>query len=110
MSSRAHGDPDPPLPQSPYTWEDADYVGNKIQIVVAFDNSTRVIIDGTTYRDADCMFKKILVGLGGDGRPDSSGHVFTCPQGSHNVPGAVFAAQGFDTIEQFMAMQITAGA
>lgn len=109
MSARAHGDPNPPPAPSPYVWDSGDFQNKIIKITITYDNATRVITGVTTFRDADCVFKKILVGLGGDGRPDSTGHVFTCPPGTHSVPLQQMTAQGFTTIEQFQALQITAG-
>lgn len=104
MATRARGD----VLQSPYVSEFADYAGKVIRITVAFNNSTRVISGAQVFRDADCRFTRILIGLGGDGRPDSTSRSFNVPAGTTSVGKAVFTNQGFDTIEEFQALQITA--
>lgn len=109
MSARAHGDPDPPPSVSPHIWDSPDFQGRIIRITIEHDNATRAITGVTTFRDADCVYKKILVGLGANGTPDSTGHAFTCPAGTHSIPVQQMTAQGFSTIEQFQALQITAG-
>jgi hypothetical protein len=109
MTARAHGDPDAPLPQSPYVWESPDYQGNRIRITVTFDNATRALTGGSVFRDAACVYRKIYIGVGVDGSPDSTTHKFTVPAGTTAVSAAQMAAVGFTTIEQFLALQITAG-
>lgn len=109
MAKSAHGEPDPPRSPSPYVWEARDFAGKIIRMTVSYNDTTGAITGAGTFRDVDCLFKKILVGLGSDGRPDSTGHAFTAPPGDHAIPVQQLTAQGFSTIEQFQAQQITAG-
>ncbi len=109
MSARAHGDPDAPLPSSPYVVEFPDYQGKVIRITVTFDNVTRSITGGTAFRDSACLYRKIYVGLGADGMPDSTTHKLTVPAGTVVLAKSAFTAVGFETIEQLQALQITAG-
>jgi hypothetical protein len=104
MASRARGD----VLQSPYIAEFADFADKLIRITVNFNNTTRVISGATVFRDVDCRFTRILVGLGADGRPDTTSRSFNVPAGSTAIQKAVFTNQGFSTIEQFQALQITA--
>lgn len=93
----------------PYRWESSDYLGNRISLQVDFDNTTRQISGGTAFRDPGCAFKKIYVGVGADSRPDSSTRFFNVASGSQNLGQGQFTGQGWNTIEQFTAQQITAG-
>lgn len=94
---------------TPYRWESQDYLGNRISLEVDFDNGTREISGGTAFRDPNCVYRKIYVGTGGDGRPDSSARFFNVSSGSQNLGRGQFTGQGWTTIEQFIAEQITAG-
>jgi hypothetical protein len=59
-----------------------------------------------------CLYTKILIGLGGDGTPDSTTRKITVPDGTTVLTPqqlAALAAQGLSTIEDILALQITAG-
>lgn len=109
MSKAAHGDPNPPV-QSPYIWESPDYQGSVIRITVQFDNGTRALTGADAYRDDACVYRKIYLGKGVDGAPDSSPHVVNVASGARHLNAQQLnAALGFTTIEDFLAVQITAG-
>lgn len=99
----------PPTPANPYTWESTDFAGFRIGIVINFDNGTLSITNGTAYRDAECQYKKIYIGTGSDGTPDTTGHVFNVASGSQNLAKGQFTAAGLDTIMDVLNEQITAG-
>ena len=96
--------------QSPWESRFADYQNKAITIMVTFNNSTRSITGGSITRDAGCMYTKILIGLGGDGSPDSTDKTFNVAglEGTQSVGKAPFTARGFNTIEDIQALQITA--
>jgi len=89
-----------------------DYQGNHLTITVDFDNVTRAIQGATIHRDAGCAYVRIYVGLGPDGTPNSTTHVFAVPnlEGDRHIGAAAIAAAGITTIEGLLALgQITAG-
>lgn len=101
----ARGDP----MTSPWIWTAADYLGRRIQISVAFNNSTFAITAGSTvFRDADCLYTKVYIGLGGDGTPETA-QVFSVPAGTTNLPRSAFTSNGLSTIQDVLALNITAG-
>jgi hypothetical protein len=109
MSARAHGDPNPPM-QSPYAPEFADYQGNIIKITIVFDNATRALLSADAYRDDACIYRKIYLGKGVDGSPDSTPHVLNVASGTRHLnTQQLINVLGFTTIEQVLDVQITAG-
>ncbi len=105
----AKGDP----VTSPYMALDApDYTAvNRIQVWVDFDNTTRVISAVRTHRDQACMYHYVAVGVGPDGKPDSSPIKWPPPVGDYtSTPAdlAWFNSVGVVTVEDFMGYQITA--
>ena len=105
----AHGDP----LVSPYVYDSGeDANGKHVSITINFNNATRAILNGTLHRDPGCLYKHILIGLGADGKPDSTTHTFniTSVNGDLAVTSGQFAAVGLTTIESVLALgQITAG-
>lgn len=99
-------------PPSPFVYDTADYLDRHLTITINYDNSTRALINATVHRDAGCMYKKIYVGLGADGTPDSTTHVFSVPnlEGDRNITAAGLTAAGLNVIEDVYALgQIAAG-
>lgn len=94
---------------NPWVYEAGDYQGNMIRITVTFDSVTRVLSGASVFRDPACVYHKIYIGLGGDGRPDSTPHVFTVPSGTTAINKTTLNASGFTVIEDVLALQITAG-
>lgn len=97
---------------SPRVQEFSDYVGRVIRITVAFNDVTRVITGVTVFRDADCLFTKILIGSPADGIPDDTDKVVVVPAGTTTLSAGQLAAlnaKGISTIEDFQSFQITAG-
>jgi hypothetical protein len=109
MQPHGHGVP----PASPYAYDSGeDANGNHVSITINYDNTTRALINCTLHRDADCLYKKIYIGLGEDGTPDTTTHVFGIGnlEGDRNITATGLSAAGLDTIEDVMALgQITAG-
>jgi hypothetical protein len=117
----AKGDP----VTSPYVLTFGDYLYDQagadparpdhaVQITVTFNNATRAITGAVVWRAADCLWTKIVVGLGADGAPDSSTRVFdlsALDDTTRSVSAAVMshAPWNVNTIEDFLsAGQITA--
>lgn len=104
MSARRQDNP----PTSPWEWASGDYQGKEIKITIVFDEGTGGITSVTVFRDPACVYTKLLVGKGVDGSPSSSSRTFSVPAGTTAVPLAAMVARGFDTISDFLALQITA--
>lgn len=101
------------VPVSPFVYDSgADANDKHVTITINYDNATRALLSGTLHRDAGCLYTKIYIGLGADGTPDSTTHVFGIGNlnGDRSVAAAGFAAVGLNTIEDVFALgQITAG-
>lgn len=94
---------------SPYLFYSAgDFQGKIISITLNFDNTTRAMINATVFRDPDCVFRKLLIGTGADGSPDSSTRVVNVPAGTTVVPASTLALINLNTPEDFLQFQITA--
>lgn len=107
MHPMMHGGP----VQSPYVALDApDNLGRHLTITFVFDNVTRALATGTVHRDANCRWHKIVIGIGADGDPGSSTHTFNVGNlvGDQSFNATQMAAVGFSTIEDVLALQITA--
>lgn len=98
-----------PLPTSPFVFEARDHLGRLISITIPYDNATKAI-NGTAsvHRDVGCLYSKIVVDRGVDGKPDSSTKAFTVPVGDRTFTVAQMAAVGLTNINQVYDTQITA--
>lgn len=97
---------------SPWVQPFEDYLGRVIRITVVFDVASRAITGITVFRDAACVFTKILIGVGADGIPDNTDKAINVPSGTTVSTAqqlAALAAKGLSTIEDIQALQITAG-
>jgi hypothetical protein len=96
---------------SPWVWQALDNEGDAIRITVAFDNATRAITGITVFRDPACAYTKILIGLGTDGKPDSTDKAVSVPSGTTVLTQQQLnqlSNKGLSTIEDVLALQITA--
>jgi hypothetical protein len=92
--------------QTPYVYDAADYLNRHLTITINFDNATRALTSGVVHRDPDCMYTKILIGIGADGRPDSSTHKFDVGklEGDRTFTGNQMSVVGLNTIEDVFAL------
>jgi hypothetical protein len=105
MAGQARGDVEP----SPWETRFADYANKAITLTVNFNNNTRAILNANVQRDADCMYTKILFGVGLNGVPDGTETQFTILAGPSSIGRGQFVAFGFDKIEDLQSAQVTAG-
>lgn len=103
------GDGQSSYPTSPWVVAFPDYQMNAITISVSFVPSTHALISGTITRDPGCVYSRILLGIGPDGTPDTSPNQFTVRVGTTNFSPAQMAKVGFNTMDDFLGLQITAG-
>lgn len=95
--------------QSPWVYQATDYLNRSLTITVTFNNGTRALSGATVVRDVGCLYSKIYMGVGGDGKPDSTTRKVTVPEGTTPVSQATLNGIGLTTIEDIIALQITAG-
>lgn len=103
----AKGDPI----SSPFTWQQSDTTGKVIRAVFSFNDATRALTGATVYRDPGCLKTTVYIGVGPDGLVESTGanNTFVIPDGTTNITSGQMAARGFNTIEEVLATQMTAG-
>jgi hypothetical protein len=84
-----------------------------VMITVSFDNTTHAITGAVVWRAADCLWHHIVCGVGPDGSPNSSTFDFDLTNLNDQTRNITANAMGrapynVDTIDQFLAVQITA--
>lgn len=98
-------------PRSPWTYEASDVTGRAIRISIPFDEGTRSINGpASVFRDADCLYTRIYIGFGTDGKVESSTKVFLVPAGSTSITRQQLAGRGFSSYDDLNSAQVTAGA
>src|ERR1041385_1923250 len=100
----AKGDPI----SSPYVYDSgADWQGRHLTATFSFNNGNRNLSGLVVHRDPGCAYVAVLVGNpnGTPTRIPSSGSI---PNGDTNVTQGQLNAAGFTTIENVLALQITA--
>lgn len=101
----AKGDPYP----SPWVWTARDMNGNALTITLPFDNTTKALQNGgSIHRDPGCLFSRIVWGVPSDPNAKRSPQV---PAGDTAVTAAqILAFSGFTTVNDILALQVTAEA
>jgi hypothetical protein len=100
----AHGDPF----LSPWVCEFPDYLGRVVRITTNFNDATRAITNAVIHRDTGCRWTKVVFDDPGDAVKAKRLAAPNDGQGDRTYTGAQIAAQGLSTIDQAMALQITA--
>ncbi|MGH7743195.1 MAG: hypothetical protein ACREQ5_00025 [Candidatus Dormibacteria bacterium] len=96
-------------PTSPLTlYATDDRQGHVISVVAAFVQSTGVLRSITFTRDPLCLLTMLHIGIGSDGKPESSVMTFPVPAGTHVVSAAMLSSVGLNTITDVLKFQITA--
>lgn len=95
---------------SPWTWGTTDYQGATLTITVPFDNTTRALVNSTSVtRASGCVYGHLYIGTGPDGTPNTTTHVFAVSVGTTTVSAKQMSNHGLNTIDDILALQITAG-
>lgn len=87
-----------------------DNEGRELRVTLTF-NAARTVTGITTFRDPNCTYRKLLIGVGGDGRPDSSPRALPVRAGNDAATQQELnglAAAGLVTVENYQSLQITA--
>jgi hypothetical protein len=93
---------------SPWVSEFRDYLGRVVRITVNFDDATRALTNAVLHRDTGCLWTKVVFDNPGDAVKAKR---ITAPadgQGDRTYTAAQLSAVGYTTIDQAMAVQITA--
>lgn len=93
---------------SPWPWEAPDYQGLVIRIAVSFNVSSRALQNAVIHRDSGCQYNTIVL--------DNPTDAVKAKRLAAPVDGAAdktytanqMKAQGLNTIEDVLAVQITA--
>ena len=93
---------------SPWVWTAADYAGLVIQITVNFNNSTRALQSAVVHRDSGCQFAKIVLDIPSDGVKSKRLAAPADGAADKTYNANQMKAQGLNTIEDVLAVQITA--
>lgn len=102
----AKGDP----VTSPYVYDSGgDYLDRHLTCSFTFSNSTRALSGATVHRDTGCVYVAVLIGdpNGTPTRIPTSGSI---PEGDTPISKSQLNKAGFTTIEDVLALQITATA
>ena len=93
-----------------WTWASPDNAGKRILALFNYDDVTRLLATVFTTRDIGCVYQNIYFGLGQDGTPNTTLKLFGgLPATTVAVLAATLTADGFSTIDDIWAAQITAG-
>jgi hypothetical protein len=97
---------------NPYHWDSGeDLSGRHLWIDISWNPATRDITAILVHRDWRCAYSTILIGLGTDGKPNSTERAFEVPVGDTQVPNNILnqlRAKGLATIDDVLQTQITA--
>lgn len=103
---RAKGDPI----TSPYVYDSGpDANGKSLTCAFSFNNNNRSLSGAVVHRDPGCLYVAVLVGdpNGTPVRVPASGSI---PEGDTSISKGQLSANGFSTVEDVLALQITATA
>lgn len=98
-----------PFPNAPFVWRFPDYQDKAITVSVTFNDNTKVLSGAEIIREPGCVYQTILWGLGEDGRPDNTTMKFIIPEGTTNLNRQALSRVGLASIDNVLAVQITAG-
>lgn len=99
----------PGVQVSPWVWQALDYQGAALTISLVFNNNTKALGTATLTRDAACVYQHLYFGTGPDGTPNTAPGTFLVPVGTSTVTANQLKQGGFNTINDVLALQITAG-
>lgn len=98
--------PTPPT-TSPWRYETADHMGRYVRIEIAFNVSTRAIVNPglTGTRDAGCLYTRVIIGRTGI----ETTKEFGIPEGSFSVSRTQLAGQALTTLDDILGLNFTLG-
>lgn len=99
---------DPYVPPNPWVWAANDRNGVELSISVPWNAQNRGVQSATVVRPSGCLLSRIFIGVGPDGTPDTSTNVYSVPVGTTSVAANILRQNGLNTIDDVIALQITA--
>jgi hypothetical protein len=90
---------------TPWVESFSDYLNRNLSISIAFDNVTRALGVTTVTRDDGCLWGTLIIG-----DPATTTKTFAVPFGTSTVSAQRLHQNGLNTIEDVLALQITAAA
>lgn len=100
----AKGDPQ----LTPWVYESPDYLSRSIRITVNFNNTTRALTSAVVHRDSGCIYHTIVFDNPSDAVKAKRLAAPADGAGDRTYTAAQLASQGLNTIEDALAVQITA--
>lgn len=85
-----------------------DYLGRKIVVTVNFDDATRALISVVIHRDTGCLWHTLVFDNPTDAAKAKRLAAPADGAGDKTYTSGQLAAQGLTTIEQAIAVQVTA--
>jgi len=95
-------------PVSPWVWDSEDYVGLVIRITVNWNNSTRALQSAVVHRDDGCQYHTIVFDVPSDAVKSKRLAAPADGAGDKTYTANQMKAQGLNTIDDVLAVQITA--
>lgn len=92
---------------SPWVWDAHDYLDRALTITIPFNNNTRALQGATIVRDPGCLYVRVVWDDPTDAAKAKRSPV--APEGTTTLTtNQLRQATGFQTIEDLMAVQVTA--
>ena len=98
----------PYVPPNPWVWAAYDRNGIPLTISIPWNTNTRGVQGGNVTRTTGCELTTIYIGLGPDGTPNTAANVYTVAEGETSFAANVLRNNGLNTIDDVLALQITA--
>jgi hypothetical protein len=93
---------------SPWVVQLFDYQQREIRITVNFNNQNRSLTNAVVHRDSGCVYTKIVFDIPSDGIKSKRLVAPVDGAGDRTYTGNQLSGQGLNTIEDCLAVQITA--
>jgi hypothetical protein len=93
---------------SPWRADFSDYLQRRISIVVNFNNANRALQSAVVHRDTGCLYHTIVFDVPSDAVKAKRLAAPVDGAGDRTYTPAQMSAQGLNTIEAVLAIQITA--
>lgn len=95
---------------NPWVYEARDYQDKIIRISINWDSSDGDLMSAVTYRDPECVYNKIFIGLpDGGGNPNDTPDQWDVPEGEALIRHNVLRKARLRNINDVIHTQITAG-
>src|SRR5260370_9609550 len=94
---------------SPWAYTTTDASGLTLTVTFTFDNVTFTVLTITGHKDAGCAYSNFYMGVGADGRPDSTATQLAIPQGNALMALALLTGLALTPIRDVLAHPVTPG-